>query len=48
MNGAAPVIRIEGLVKHYGKVEAIRGIDLLDCAAGQPARRAPTRARTRS
>jgi ABC-2 type transport system ATP-binding protein len=25
---SGPVIRIEGLVKHYGKVEAVRGIDL--------------------
>jgi ABC-2 type transport system ATP-binding protein len=26
--GDAPAIRIAGLVKHYGKVEAVRGIDL--------------------
>jgi len=28
MNAVAPVVRIDGLVKHYGKVEAVRGIDL--------------------
>ena len=28
MNTANPVIAIDGLVKHYGKVEAVRGIDL--------------------
>jgi ABC-2 type transport system ATP-binding protein len=28
MNTAEPVIQIDGLVKHYGKVEAVRGIDL--------------------
>ncbi len=28
MNGAEAVIHIDGLVKHYGKVEAVRGIDL--------------------
>ena len=25
---AETVVRIDGLVKHYGKVEAVRGIDL--------------------
>ncbi len=28
MSSAAPVIRIKGLVKRYGKIEAVRGIDL--------------------
>jgi len=28
MSAVAPVVRIDGLVKHYGKVEAVRGIDL--------------------
>jgi len=28
MDGAEAVIQIDGLVKHYGKVEAVRGIDL--------------------
>jgi len=28
VNGAEAVIRIDGLVKHYGRVEAVRGIDL--------------------
>ena len=28
MSTMDPVVRIEGLVKHYGKVEAVRGIDL--------------------
>jgi ABC-2 type transport system ATP-binding protein len=28
MNTADPVVQIDGLVKHYGKVEAVRGIDL--------------------
>jgi len=28
MTGADTVVRIDGLVKHYGKVEAVRGIDL--------------------
>jgi ABC-type multidrug transport system, ATPase component len=28
MNAADPVVQIDGLVKHYGKVEAVRGIDL--------------------
>ena len=28
MNSTEPVIEIEGLVKHYGQVEAVRGIDL--------------------
>ncbi len=28
MSGADVVLRIDGLVKHYGKVEAVRGIDL--------------------
>jgi ABC-2 type transport system ATP-binding protein len=28
MSGADTVVRIDGLVKHYGKVEAVRGIDL--------------------
>ena len=28
MNAPDVVVRIEGLVKHYGKVEAVRGIDL--------------------
>ncbi len=28
MNESDPVVRIESLVKHYGKVEAVRGIDL--------------------
>jgi ABC-2 type transport system ATP-binding protein len=28
MIAAEPLVRIDGLVKHYGKVEAVRGIDL--------------------
>jgi ABC-2 type transport system ATP-binding protein len=28
MNTTDPVVQIDGLVKHYGKVEAVRGIDL--------------------
>ena len=28
MSESEPILRIEGLVKHYGKVEAVRGIDL--------------------
>ena len=28
MSAPDPVVRIDGLVKHYGKVEAVRGIDL--------------------
>ena len=28
MSGDEPILRIDGLVKHYGKVEAVRGIDL--------------------
>ena len=28
MIDAEPLVRIDGLVKHYGKVEAVRGIDL--------------------
>ena len=28
MNASETILRIDGLVKHYGKVEAVRGIDL--------------------
>ncbi len=28
MSGADTVVRIDGLVKHYGQIEAVRGIDL--------------------
>lgn len=29
MSNSEPILRIEGLMKHYGKVEAVRGIDLV-------------------
>jgi len=34
MIDAEPLVRIDGLVKHYGKVEAVRGIDL-EVGAGE-------------
>jgi len=42
MNAADPVVQIDGLVKHYGKVEAVRGIDLKVARARSSAFLVPT------